>query len=349
MNDTPQDSSRMMAAVQKAITDLKAEVARLQKAATDAKKSADAAKVAASTAEESAKKWKKVTRWLVAGVVVLLITAGISGYFVNQVRNNANQLRQQSITSCETGNQFRAGQLEIWEKNYALQADVSKATSALLTQLISTLAKGDPAEIAQINHILAQSGKANAAEVSQFLNIVKNISASKDCTSAFDNTTSVGETADSGNPSSAKLTALTTTTTTVYPENWNGYCLSIPNANVGTRVEEVPCASAHAWTYYSPSAELSPSGHPNVALGDSGGYPVLKATPTTDVTSVGPNRTGPGGFSYFQMNLSGTAGYYVHGNGNGQWVTLDGINGDGYNYWAFTIRGAAVAPGTMNA
>lgn len=70
---------------------------------------------------------------------------------------------------------------------------------------------------------------------------------------------------------------------------------------------------------------------------------MLKATPTTDVTSVGADKTGPGGFTYFQMNLGGTPGYYVHGNGNGQWVTLDGINGDGYNYWAFTVRGVSAA------
>lgn len=307
---TPDTPDAMTAAVEHSFKELKANVAELSAAAAETKASAAEAKLAAASAEKTAGKWRRWSIIQSVVIVALVAVSAVTGYFVNQTRTNTDGLRQQSIQSCQIGNQRAAG------------------TVAAVDFLVDTLEGPHPTAAIKA---LANSVKAQVLKDNE----------PRNCSQAYQAPAGAGVNPTSGSP--VKAVEEASSTTTVYPENWNGYCLSIPNANVGTRVEEVPCASAHAWTYYSPSAELSPQGHPNVALGDSGGYPVLKATPTTDVTGVGPNKTGPGDFSYFQMNLGGNAGYYVHGNGNGQWVTLDNINGDGYNYWAFTVRGTGAA------
>lgn len=94
-------------------------------------------------------------------------------------------LRQQSITNCENNDAFRLAQVAVWEKNYVLQAQESTATSVLLAQLITTLARGDPAEIRRINSILAQSGKAGSSEVTAFLAFVKKEDAPKNCQALY--------------------------------------------------------------------------------------------------------------------------------------------------------------------
>ena len=123
---------------------------------------------------------------LLAVVGSVSLTAGILagiGYFQN--RASSNGLRQQSITNCENNNKFRAAQVSTWEKNYTLQAQESKSTGTLLTQLIFTLASGDPAKIKQIDTILAKSGTASQAEITTFLNFVKSVDAPKNCQALY--------------------------------------------------------------------------------------------------------------------------------------------------------------------
>jgi hypothetical protein len=131
--------------------------------------------------------------WLVGVQGVLIVTLlAVVGYLLSsnaatsaQITANTSTLRTQSITNCENNNKFREAQVQTWEKNYALQAQESKATGTLLTQLIATLANGDPNRIRQINAILAQSDKAGASEITTFLNYVREVDAPKNCQALY--------------------------------------------------------------------------------------------------------------------------------------------------------------------
>lgn len=185
MSDDPhapgnKGEASFMLAAELAITELRSQADEAATSAADAKE-------AAGRADKSASRWKKLTLVLAFFIVLSLTVGGVTGYFVSQTRTNADELRQQTITSCQSGNTFRTGQTEIQEKNYALQAQLSKANSSLLAQLITVLANGSPARIKQINSILAQSGKASAAEVKQFLSFVQDVNAPKNCQQAFEN------------------------------------------------------------------------------------------------------------------------------------------------------------------
>jgi hypothetical protein len=135
--------------------------------------------------------------WGRALIVICLVLATVVGYlgYENVTHPISNQLRAdiaatqqvtanlrtQNIENCESNNKFRAAQVATWEKNFALQGAESKATGALLQQLIGTLTSHDPKRIAEVNKILAQSDKDNAAETQQFLIFVKNVDAPKNC------------------------------------------------------------------------------------------------------------------------------------------------------------------------
>jgi hypothetical protein len=281
---------------------------------------------------------KIVIRWLVGVVITLVVVAAASGWVAWQAHDTALQLKQDSIGSCENGNAFRQGQTSIWVKNYALQAQESKATSKLLTELISTLAGNDPAKIAEINTILSQSGKASASETATFLSYVKSVNVAHNCVAAYSNVTGGSK---SPTPPKAQDMAYTTTSETVHLQSWNGGCLSVSSTSVGARVIEVACGSDHAWTYIPTTGELYPQGHSNVAVGDSGGNFVLKAAPGTGLHTNNA-KTGPVGYIYDQLNFNATDTYW-HASGDGKNVTFDNTSGDDANYWAFLSTGSTAS------
>lgn len=116
----------------------------------------------------------------------------------------------------------------------------------------------------------------------------------------------------------------------------NGYCLTANSANAGTRVYETPCSDAHAWTFTGQGGYLFLQGHPTV-LGDSGGYPELKNTPSTGVTWDSLETVN--GTQYAELELGSVSGrIYLHANGNGQYVSIDNEKGDLANYWELSLR-----------
>jgi len=116
-------------------------------------------------------------------------------------------------------------------------------------------------------------------------------------------------------------------------KSYDGYCLSIPNANVGTRLDQVPCADAHGW-WQDANHNLYPEGHANVQVGDSGGFLELKAAGTGTAIYDDGGILGPGGLSYYEL-FFGVPGTYWHANGNGLDVTFDSLSSDLANYWTF--------------
>lgn len=140
------------------------------------------------------------------------------------------------------------------------------------------------------------------------------------------------------------LTAALTTKPSAIPQNIggiyvrpqaynNGLCLTAATAAAGTRITEGDCTHTHEWSYYN-NGQLSLQGHPETALGDSGGIPVLKTTPTTPVDSDA-TVTGGNGITYYELDLGGAANrLYLHSNGNGGLVTIDGQKGNLANYYA---------------
>lgn len=128
------------------------------------------------------KLWNRINSAVAAGLIV--VVAGV-GWTLFRQHSDDVALRNDSISSCSSGNSFRSGQVEIWEKNYALQAAESKATASLLTQLIAVLAQHDPTEIAQIDSILKQSAGDQAAEIASFLKYVSQVDATHDCNALY--------------------------------------------------------------------------------------------------------------------------------------------------------------------
>lgn len=275
--------------------------------------------------DHAVKRALRVPKAVLAIAVVAVLAGGWSTWESHEA---VTQLRQESIASCESGNTFHAGQTDIWVKNYALQAGESKATASLLKELISTLAGNDPSKIAQINSILAKSGKASAAETQEFLNYIKSVDVSRNCQQAYSNAVN-----SPGVPSQPQGKDEAAYSETVHLQSWNGGCLSVTSTSVGSRVDEVACGSDHAWTYVPSTGELYPQGHSTVAVGDSGGNFVLKAAPGTDV-HTNSIKSGPDGYNYDQINFN-VSGTYWHASGDGKNVTFDNTSGDDANYWAF--------------
>ena len=120
----------------------------------------------------------------VVAAVLVFVVAGLGYALIQQHQYDVAQ-KSDSITSCEGNNAFRLAQVETWEKNFALQAQESKATASLLTQLIAVLAQHDPTEISQIDSILKQSAGAQANEISSFLKYVATVDAGRDCRALF--------------------------------------------------------------------------------------------------------------------------------------------------------------------
>jgi hypothetical protein len=126
-------------------------------------------------------------------------------------------------------------------------------------------------------------------------------------------------------------TASATSYEVIKIKSWDGYCLSISTATVGTRLDQVPCADAHNW-WLTPGWDLYPEGHANAQVGDSGGYLKLKAAGTGTAVYEAGLATGPGNVVYQQLWFD-VPGTYWHADGNGHYVTFDNTPGDHANYW----------------
>lgn len=114
----------------------------------------------------------------------------------------------------------------------------------------------------------------------------------------------------------------------------NGSCMYVPNAAAGTPVREGHCDTANQWDYFS-NGQLSPAGHDNVAVADSGGIPTLRAEPTTVVDSDDVRNTVNG--SYFELLMTPRIGVnthiYIHSGTSGNILGTDNQGGNGGNYW----------------
>jgi hypothetical protein len=128
------------------------------------------------------KLWNRIN-----SITVLLLVCVIAGmgFLLARTHADATALRNDSIVSCQSGNTFRSGQIEIWNKYFALQAAESKATNGLLVDLVDTLANNNPTEIRHIYSILGKSNAASEAEQRTFMNYVNQVNAPHDCTALY--------------------------------------------------------------------------------------------------------------------------------------------------------------------
>lgn len=132
----------------------------------------------------TARKLKAVVGVLVVVVICLAITTGI---VVNRqiTHPTTTAIQRNQIAACQQANVRLKQDTGIWQSYLALQAKQSKDTSVQLGELISTLAKQDPAEIAQIDSILKSSSKVNTADQAAFIAKVAMVNAPKDCVAAY--------------------------------------------------------------------------------------------------------------------------------------------------------------------
>jgi hypothetical protein len=120
--------------------------------------------------------------------------------------------------------------------------------------------------------------------------------------------------------------------------SWDGGCMAIPVANVGTRLTEVTCGTSHDlwWSYNSGASagQLSPAGHPGLSVGDAGGLLELRTAPSTAITYddimlgyIRPCFAASGGGC-----VNGT---YWHANQIGNFPTLISNGNSNADYWRF--------------
>lgn len=106
---------------------------------------------------------------------------------------------------------------------------------------------------------------------------------------------------------------------------WNGQCLTIATAAQFQEVVTAPCGSAHQWWWYSSAGTgtFRPSGHPDVAIGDSGGNAALvpSANNGSLIGSDG-SQQGPGGlYQRYFIAVLGANGHW-HSNGFNTDITI---------------------------
>jgi hypothetical protein len=289
----PAGESSFMSAADKSIKDLQSAVSDLKASADAAKEDAAVAKTAAAQAKNEATRWRKLTRWLGVFVIAALVASGLSIYNWNRAVDATNQLRSQAITSCENGNQVRAADVQIWNEfiSILLQGNKNPQAAALGRQFEAYIAQKEMPRNCQ----QAYPANSNAANPSS---LPPNVS------------TAASE------PEIVQL------------RNWNGQCLTVVNANNGTRVTVVACGKAHDWWYYpeaSNGGTFRPEGHASVAIGDHGGYAAL-----VPVSSYGSEihtdgaKGGPGGYNYQRLYIAPLGSHgRLHANGvNGATVSI---------------------------
>jgi len=124
-------SDYMQAAAEKAIHDLQIQVDNADAAAATAKESAE-------SVARSARWWKTLT------VVLVLVVAGV-GYLAWTQHTATNQLRQQAINGCMTGNARAAADNAHWDLfiAIAMKGNTDPAAPAKAKQLSDAIAKSD--------------------------------------------------------------------------------------------------------------------------------------------------------------------------------------------------------------
>lgn len=331
---TPDENAEpnFMAAAEQAINNLSA---KAEEAAT----SAEAAEAAATRAEKSAKRWKKLTLVLAFFIALSLVVGGVTGYYVNQARDNANSLRQQSISSCIAGNDLRTQLDQLLAKQGAASSQV---TETAIHEFIVVLEGKNPSKsVLAIAESLEKQIKHSADTTqAEFKKALDKATTPRNCEQAFENTTGNGANPQSGD-TQAQFAAVTWTV--IQLRSWNGGCLTAATASIGAHISEVACGSAHNWVYGS-NGQMSLQGHTDTAAGDSGGNLVLRAPGTATVSDSA--KAGPSGFTYDRL-FFGPANTYWHANGDGHNVTLISNPGSSLAvYYAFLNGGLnAAVPG----
>lgn len=171
------DESKFMLAAEQAVKELQVQASSAAVQAEEAKKAAD-------RAEKSAKRWKKLTIVLGFFIALSLVVGGVTGYYVNQARDNANSLRQQSIASCESGNNLRAQLDQSLTRQFAA---TNMVTETAIAQFITVLeGKSPKPEVVAIANALEAQIK-HTADMSQkkFDKNLDKATAPRNCTQAY--------------------------------------------------------------------------------------------------------------------------------------------------------------------
>lgn len=119
-NGIPAEVGQMMRATARNLDSLQAAVVNLQAAATEAKADAETAKEAATEAKSEVKRWKFLTKILVAFMAIALAVSVLSVYNWAQNANATDQLRKQAITSCQIGNERAAGTVDAFNEFFKI-------------------------------------------------------------------------------------------------------------------------------------------------------------------------------------------------------------------------------------
>jgi hypothetical protein len=127
----------------------------------------------------------KIVIGILAVVLALLIPVTV--YTADQAIYHplTNRVIQQDINSCIAGNAYRASLTTAWQDYQQLQGQEAKDTAGQLVSLIYALSNGNAAEIANINKILASSGKTDAVDQAAFLKKVEAINTPRNCQTAY--------------------------------------------------------------------------------------------------------------------------------------------------------------------
>jgi uncharacterized membrane protein len=284
---------------------------------------------------------KRILVILSAVIVVLIAAAVVAGYGVVQNARNASGLRQDAINGCNLNNSQKSQLDELLNREGQSQAQI---TETAITEFIDVLEGAHPsAEVLTIaKNLEAEIRNSSNESIASLKKQLDAATAPRNCQAAYSN---IG----GGDPKSlppGTPKEMVASSETVELLNWDGYCLTSPNDNVGARITQSSCSSAHKWVYYPASGYLSPSGHSSVYVGDVGGVMELKSTPIAIRTDVQKDN-GPNGYTYDRMWF-GVSGTYWHGGGNGQYVTLTGSPGSSLAvYWAILGTGEQVSSSGM--
>lgn len=171
------DESKFMLAAEKAVKDLQVQAKNTAALAAEAKKSAD-------RSDASAKLWRRLTVLLGFFIVLSLIVGGVTAYYVNQTRNQSDSLRQQSISSCISGNQLRTQLNTTLSGQFAASNQV---TETAISEFITVLEGKTPKpEIVAIATALEAQIK-NSADMTQvkFQAALNSALALRDCSAAY--------------------------------------------------------------------------------------------------------------------------------------------------------------------
>lgn len=126
---------------------------------------------------------KAIIGVLAAVIVGLAFVAGQLEYY-HFTHPTANTIVANAVANCKANNAYRADQTGIWQAYLGLQAQESKDTGKELTALISVLADGNPAKVAQIRAILKSSGATDTTDQNAFILKVMAVNQPRNCVAA---------------------------------------------------------------------------------------------------------------------------------------------------------------------